>query len=124
METSLEYRVQGFHKENRVFRCLTQWEVLRLPKKLTVNYCLWFTLSNKAYTCLYMTRVIFHVPQHPDVDLAFMHAVEEALHERGPLQREGRNQEVEAHAAEAVALQEGHEEAETDEDHHVHVLET
>ncbi|TNN37584.1 hypothetical protein EYF80_052257 [Liparis tanakae] len=66
----------------------------------------------------------YHVPLHPDVDLASVHAVEEALHERGPLQGEGRHQEVEAHAAEAVALQEGHEEAEADEDHHVHVLET
>lgn len=53
-----------------------------------------------------------------------MHPVEKALHERGPLQGEGRDQEVEAHAAEAVALQEGHEEAETDEDHHVHILKT
>lgn len=53
-----------------------------------------------------------------------MHSVEEALHERSPLQREGCNQEVEAYAAEAVALQEGHEEAKTDEDHHVHILET
>lgn len=53
-----------------------------------------------------------------------MHPVEKALHERGPLQGKGCDQEVEAHAAEAVALQEGHEEAETDEDHHVHILET
>lgn len=65
-----------------------------------------------------------HVPLHPDVDLASMQTVEEALHERGPLQGEGGDQEVEAHAAEAIALQEGHEEAETDEDHHVNILET
>lgn len=53
-----------------------------------------------------------------------MHSVEEALHECGPLQCEGGDQEVEAHTAEAVALQEGHEEAKANEDHHVHVLET
>lgn len=65
-----------------------------------------------------------HVPLHSDVDLPPMHAVEEALHQRGPLQGEGRDQKVEPHAAEAISLQEGHEEAETDEDHHVHILET
>lgn len=63
-------------------------------------------------------------PLHPYVDLAFVHAVEEALHQRGPLQRESCDQEVEAHTTEAVPLQKGHEEAETDEDHHMNVLET
>lgn len=70
------------------------------------------------------TCQVHTLPLHADVDLASVHAVEEALHERGPLQGEGCDQEVEAHAAEAVSLQEGHEEAETDEDHHVHILET
>ncbi len=53
-----------------------------------------------------------------------MHTMEEALHECCPLQGESCDQEVKANAAETVALQEGHEEAETDEDHHVHILET
>lgn len=53
-----------------------------------------------------------------------MHAVEEALHERRPLQGEGCDQEIEAHTAEAISLQEGHEEAETHEDHYMHILET
>lgn len=53
-----------------------------------------------------------------------MHSMEEALHERGPLQRESSNQEVESHATETIALQEGHEEAEANEDHHMHILET
>lgn len=53
-----------------------------------------------------------------------MQTMKEALHECGPLQGEGRDQEVEAHTAKAVTLQEGHEEAETDEDHHMHILET
>lgn len=66
----------------------------------------------------------YDVPLHPDVDLASMHTVEKALHERGPLQGEWCDKEVEAHAAEAIALQEGHKEAEADEDHHVHILET
>lgn len=65
-----------------------------------------------------------HRPLHADVDFPTMHSMEEALHECGPLQREGGNQEVEAHAAEAVALQKGHEEAEANEDHHMDVLET
>lgn len=69
-------------------------------------------------------RCAFHTPLHPDVDLASMHAVEEALHQRGPLQGKGSDQEVKAHTAEAVALQEGHKEAEADEDHHMYVLET
>lgn len=65
-----------------------------------------------------------HLPLHTDVNLSFMHSMEEALHECGPLQSEGSDQEVESHAAETVALQEGHEEAEANEDHHVHILET
>ena len=65
-----------------------------------------------------------HIPLHPDVDLACMHAMEEALHKSGPLQGEGCDQEVEAHTAEAVTLQEGHEEAKANEDHNMHILET
>lgn len=66
-----------------------------------------------------------YTPRHSNVDLAaVVHAMEEALHERGPLQGKGCDQEVEAHTAEAVALQEGHEEAEANEDHHMHILET
>lgn len=53
-----------------------------------------------------------------------MHTMKEALHQRCPLQGKGCDQEVEAHTAEAITLQEGHEETETDEDHHVHILET
>lgn len=49
--------------------------------------------------------------------------MEPALHEQSPLHAKGGDQEVEAHAAEAVALKKGHEEAEPDEDHDVDVLE-
>ena len=49
--------------------------------------------------------------------------MEPTLHEQSPLNTEGCHQEVEAHCAEAVPLQEGHEEAEPDKDHDVHVLE-
>lgn len=65
-----------------------------------------------------------YVPLHTNVNFPFMHSMEEALHECGPLQRKGGNQEVESHAAETVALQEGHEEAEANEDHHMYILET
>lgn len=64
------------------------------------------------------------LPLHANVDLAFMHAVEEALHQSGPLQGKSCDQEVEANATEAIPLQEGHEEAKTDEDHHMNILET
>lgn len=70
------------------------------------------------------TIYVYNIPFHANVDLPSMHAVKETLHESSPLQGEGSDQEVEAHAAEAVALKKGHEEAETNEDHHMHVLET
>lgn len=57
-----------------------------------------------------------------DQDEAVM-KMEEPVDEDGPLEAQGRDHEVEAHRAEAVALQEHHEEAETDEDHDVDVLE-
>lgn len=49
--------------------------------------------------------------------------MEPALHEKSPLETEGRNQEVEAHTTEAVALQEGHEEAESNKNHDMDILE-
>ena len=62
-------------------------------------------------------------PLHADMDVAAVEGVQEALDERGPLQGKGSQEEGEAHAAEAVTLQEGHEEAEAHEHHGVHVLE-
>lgn len=52
-----------------------------------------------------------------------MEGVEEALHQCGPLQSKGGQEEGEAHAAEAITLQEDHEEAEAHEDHGMNVLE-
>lgn len=49
--------------------------------------------------------------------------MEEAVDEDGPLQEHGGQHEVDADRAEAVPLQEGHQEAEADEDHDVDVLE-
>ena len=57
------------------------------------------------------------------MDVATVEGVEEPLDECGPLQGKGGQEEGEAHAAEAVALQEDHEEAEAHEDHGVHILE-
>lgn len=64
------------------------------------------------------------LPFDPDVDLpgGGVEGVEPALHEQGPLDSEGGNEEIEAHSAKAVALQERHEEAESHKDHHVDVL--
>lgn len=56
-----------------------------------------------------------------DFDLAVFH-VPDALHEEAPLQAEGSQEQVDAHAAEAVSLEEGHQEAEADEDHDVDIL--
>lgn len=56
-----------------------------------------------------------------DWDLAVVQ-VPEALHEEAPLQTEGSQEQVDAHAAESVSLQEGHKEAEADEDHNVDIL--
>lgn len=57
-----------------------------------------------------------------DQDVAVM-KMEEPVDEDGPLQAEGRDHEVEAYRAKTVALQEHHQEAETDEDHDVDILE-
>ena len=61
------------------------------------------------------------VLEDADFDLAVGH-VPEALHEEAPLQAEGSQQEVDAHAAETVSLQECHQEPEADEDHDVDIL--
>lgn len=47
----------------------------------------------------------------------------QALHEEAPLQPEGGQEQVDAHAAETVALEEGHEEPEANEDHDMNILE-
>lgn len=64
------------------------------------------------------------LPLHSNMYLAMMHAMKEALHECCPLQRKGCNEEVKANAAEAIALQERHEEPKANENHHVYILET
>ncbi len=46
----------------------------------------------------------------------------ESLHEETPLQAEGSQKHVDAHAAEPVSLQEGHQEPKTDEYHDVNIL--
>lgn len=56
-----------------------------------------------------------------DFDLAILQ-MPEALHEQAPLQTESGQKHVDAHAAEAVSLQEGHQEPEADEDHDVNIL--
>lgn len=82
--------------------------------------------ERKEHDCCdrHLKRPLVDIPLHADVDLASMHAMEEALHQSGPLQGKSCDQEVEANATEAIPLQEGHEEAKTDEDHHMNILET
>lgn len=50
-------------------------------------------------------------------------AVVESLAQGGPLQHDRRDQEIERDGAVTVLLQEGHQEAETNEHHYVHILE-
>lgn len=46
----------------------------------------------------------------------------QSLHEETPLETEGGQQQVDAHAAEPVFLEERHQEPEADEDHDMDVL--
>ena len=49
--------------------------------------------------------------------------MEETSDQDCPLDHNGREEQVVTDATEAIALQERHQEAEADEDHHVHILE-
>ena len=60
---------------------------------------------------------------YADPDGATCRRVDEPSDEDRPLDDDGREKEVVTDTAEAVTLQEGHQEAEPDEDHHMHVLE-
>lgn len=66
------------------------------------------------------------LPLNSDGDLSSgeVQGVEPALHEKSPLEAKGSDEEVESHSTKAVALEEGHEEAESNKDHHMDVLET
>lgn len=65
-------------------------------------------------------------PFNPDFDLAIgvVQRMEPALHQQGPLEAEGCDQEVETHCAETVALQKCHQEAKSNKYHHMDILET
>lgn len=64
-------------------------------------------------------------PFNPDFDLAIgvVQRMEPALHQQGPLEAEGCDQEVETHCAETVALQKCHQEAKSNKYHHMDILE-
>jgi len=59
----------------------------------------------------------------PGLSISMEHLVPEAVVNESPLDCHGGKQEVESHSRESVPLEEGHQEAETDEDHHMDVLE-
>lgn len=75
---------------------------------------------------LFEDSEVQNVLLNPDLDFAvdWVQRVEPALHEQSPLQTKGSDEKVEPHPAEAVALHEGHEKAETHKDHHMYILET
>jgi hypothetical protein len=56
-----------------------------------------------------------------DPDFSVFHR-EESSAEDGPLDHQGGQEQVESYRTVTIPLQEGHQEAETDEDHHVDVL--
>lgn len=57
-----------------------------------------------------------------DFDFSVMQ-MEKSIDERGPLDRQTGHKHVEADATKAISLQEGHQETETNEHHHVDILE-
>lgn len=57
------------------------------------------------------------------MDFAIVKGVEKSLDEDRPLEGKSSDQKIESHPTEAVALQEGHQEAEAEENHDVDVLE-
>lgn len=59
-----------------------------------------------------------------DLSIRVVQGVEPALHQQRPLEAKGCDEEVETHSAEAVALKKRHEEAKSNKDHHVDILET
>lgn len=62
-----------------------------------------------------------HVLADVDLDLAMIQ-VPNALHEEAPLQAKRSQQQVDANAAEAVLLEERHQEPEANENHDVDIL--
>lgn len=59
-----------------------------------------------------------------DLPISVVQRVEPALHQQRPLEAEGCNEEVETHGSKAVPLQKGHQEAKSNKDHHMDILET
>lgn len=59
-----------------------------------------------------------------DLSISVVQGVEPALHQQRPLEAEGCDEEVETHSTEAVPLQECHQEAKSNEDHHMDILKT
>lgn len=57
------------------------------------------------------------------MDFAIVKCVEKSLDEDRPLEGKGGDQKIESHPTEAVAFQEGHQEAKAKENHDVDVLE-
>lgn len=59
-----------------------------------------------------------------DLSISVVQGVEPALHQQRPLEAEGCDEEVVTNRAEAVALKERHQEAKSNKDHHMDILET
>ena len=62
------------------------------------------------------------LPSNSDVNLLTIKRVIEPLAKSGPLEDDSGDQEIDGDGAVAVLFQECHQETETDEHHHVHIL--
>lgn len=60
---------------------------------------------------------------HSNEDLPVLEGVEPALHQEGPLDPKGSEEEIESHSSKSITLEEHHEEAKAHKDHHMNILE-
>lgn len=92
------------------------------------TYChhtLWrppLALSACYLACVTAPYILFN--SYFDLSISVVQGVEPALHQQRPLEAESCDEEVVTHRAEAVALKKCHQEAESNKDHHMDVLET
>lgn len=59
-----------------------------------------------------------------DLPITVVQWVEPALHQQRPLEAKGSDEEVEAYSTKAVPLEKRHQEAKSNKDHHMDILET
>lgn len=99
-------------KKNIIFLC-----------NIASLYCYLYSIIkiNTKKRSFYYQQLLFN----SDFDLPIsVQGVEPALHKQCPLEAEGSDEEVETHSTKAVPLEERHQKAKPNEDHHMDILET